>query len=96
MNSHQPPQHVWHCPVRTAPGDRYLTDWRNCGRRRRRSTAPAAPPPAPTTRPPPQTGVTTPPTPRLTLDAARALQEYAAGRARRRSRCRPMPSPRNT
>ncbi|MFD5563826.1 relaxase/mobilization nuclease domain-containing protein [Kitasatospora griseola] len=20
------PQHVWHCPVRTAPGDRYLTD----------------------------------------------------------------------
>ncbi|MFE4855877.1 relaxase/mobilization nuclease domain-containing protein [Streptomyces sp. NPDC056670] len=22
----RPPKHVWHCPVRTAPGDRYLTD----------------------------------------------------------------------
>lgn len=22
----QPPKHVWHCPVRTAPGDRYLAD----------------------------------------------------------------------
>ncbi|MEV6946158.1 mobilization protein [Streptomyces sp. NPDC051172] len=31
----QPPQHVWHCPVRTAPGDRYLTDseWAEVARR---------------------------------------------------------------
>lgn len=30
-----PPQHVWHCPVRTAPGDRYLTDaeWAEIARR---------------------------------------------------------------
>ena len=29
------PQHVWHCPVRTAPGDRYLTDeeWAQIARR---------------------------------------------------------------
>ncbi|MFD5084245.1 relaxase/mobilization nuclease domain-containing protein [Kitasatospora sp. NPDC058406] len=29
------PQHVWHCPVRTAPGDRYLTDaeWAEVARR---------------------------------------------------------------
>ncbi|MFI8883559.1 relaxase/mobilization nuclease domain-containing protein [Streptomyces sp. NPDC053813] len=26
LGGHKPPQHVWHCPVRTAPGDRYLTD----------------------------------------------------------------------
>ncbi|MGY5013222.1 relaxase/mobilization nuclease domain-containing protein [Streptomyces sp. 900105755] len=26
LGGKQPPQHVWHCPVRTAPGDRYLTD----------------------------------------------------------------------
>ncbi|MEU2363071.1 mobilization protein [Streptomyces noursei] len=31
----RPPQHVWHCPVRTAPGDRYLTDaeWAEVARR---------------------------------------------------------------
>ncbi|KOT38862.1 mobilization protein [Streptomyces caelestis] len=31
----KPPQHVWHCPVRTAPGDRYLTDteWAEVARR---------------------------------------------------------------
>ncbi|MET8659575.1 relaxase/mobilization nuclease domain-containing protein [Streptomyces griseus] len=31
----KPPQHVWHCPVRTAPGDRYLTDteWTEVARR---------------------------------------------------------------
>jgi relaxase-like protein len=30
-----PPKHVWHCPVRTAPGDRYLTDaeWAEVARR---------------------------------------------------------------
>jgi hypothetical protein len=30
-----PPQHVWHCPVRTAPEDRYLTDaeWAQVARR---------------------------------------------------------------
>ena len=30
-----PPQHVWHCPVRTAPGDRYLSDaeWGEVARR---------------------------------------------------------------
>ncbi|MFE3198521.1 relaxase/mobilization nuclease domain-containing protein [Embleya sp. NPDC059237] len=30
-----PAQHVWHCPVRTAPGDRYLTDeeWAQVARR---------------------------------------------------------------
>jgi hypothetical protein len=29
------PRHVWHCPVRTAPGDRYLTDaeWAEVARR---------------------------------------------------------------
>ncbi|MFK0173981.1 relaxase/mobilization nuclease domain-containing protein [Streptomyces sp. NPDC090306] len=29
------PKHVWHCPVRTAPGDRYLTDeeWAEVARR---------------------------------------------------------------
>ncbi|KOU05185.1 mobilization protein [Streptomyces sp. NRRL F-5755] len=26
LGGKKPPQHVWHCPVRTAPGDRYLTD----------------------------------------------------------------------
>ncbi|MDG4858789.1 mobilization protein [Streptomyces sp. T-3] len=31
----RPPKHVWHCPVRTAPGDRYLTDteWAEVARR---------------------------------------------------------------
>lgn len=31
----KPAQHVWHCPVRTAPGDRYLTDaeWADVARR---------------------------------------------------------------
>ncbi|MER6048312.1 mobilization protein [Streptomyces sp. NPDC001793] len=31
----KPPRHVWHCPVRTAPGDRYLTDaeWAEVARR---------------------------------------------------------------
>ncbi|MEU9342045.1 relaxase/mobilization nuclease domain-containing protein [Streptomyces sp. NPDC048278] len=31
----RPVQHVWHCPVRTAPGDRYLTDaeWAEVARR---------------------------------------------------------------
>ena len=31
----KPPQHVWHCPIRTAPGDRYLTDdeWAEVARR---------------------------------------------------------------
>ncbi|MBT2393692.1 mobilization protein [Streptomyces sp. ISL-1] len=31
----KPPKHVWHCPVRTAPGDRYLTDteWAMVARR---------------------------------------------------------------
>ncbi|MEW1925891.1 mobilization protein [Streptomyces sp. NPDC088360] len=31
----RPPKHVWHCPVRTAPGDRYLTDteWAEVTRR---------------------------------------------------------------
>jgi hypothetical protein len=31
----RPAQHVWHCPVRTAPGDRYLTDaeWAEVARR---------------------------------------------------------------
>jgi hypothetical protein len=34
------PQHVWHCPVRTAPGDRYLTDeeWAEVARRIVRAT----------------------------------------------------------
>ncbi|MGA5766010.1 relaxase/mobilization nuclease domain-containing protein [Streptomyces pseudogriseolus] len=26
LGGKKPPQHVWHCPVRTAPGDRSLTD----------------------------------------------------------------------
>lgn len=35
LGGKQPPQHVWHCPVRTAPGDRYLTDaeWAQVARR---------------------------------------------------------------
>ncbi|WP_328741951.1 mobilization protein [Streptomyces caniferus] len=35
LGGHKPPQHVWHCPVRTAPGDRYLTDaeWAEVARR---------------------------------------------------------------
>ncbi|MFD3565026.1 relaxase/mobilization nuclease domain-containing protein [Streptomyces sp. NPDC058686] len=35
LGGQQPPKHVWHCPVRTAPGDRYLTDaeWADVARR---------------------------------------------------------------
>ncbi|WFB09917.1 mobilization protein [Streptomyces sp. LX-29] len=35
LGGKEPPQHVWHCPVRTAPGDRYLTDaeWADVARR---------------------------------------------------------------
>lgn len=35
LGGKKPPQHVWHCPVRTAPGDRYLTDteWADVARR---------------------------------------------------------------
>ncbi|MFS4093337.1 relaxase/mobilization nuclease domain-containing protein [Streptomyces sp. AF1A] len=35
LGGKKPPKHVWHCPVRTAPGDRYLTDaeWAEVGRR---------------------------------------------------------------
>ncbi|MFC7936603.1 relaxase/mobilization nuclease domain-containing protein [Streptomyces sp. NPDC057387] len=35
LGSKKPPQHVWHCPVRTAPGDGYLTDteWAEVARR---------------------------------------------------------------
>ncbi|MGI5041146.1 relaxase/mobilization nuclease domain-containing protein [Streptomyces sp. JAC128] len=35
LDGKKPPQHVWHCPVRTAPGDRYLTDaeWAEVARR---------------------------------------------------------------
>ncbi|MEV6141194.1 mobilization protein [Streptomyces sp. NPDC051992] len=35
LGGKQPAQHVWHCPVRTAPGDRYLTDteWAEVARR---------------------------------------------------------------
>ncbi|QID40251.1 mobilization protein [Streptomyces albus] len=35
LDGMKPPQHVWHCPVRTAPGDRYLTDddWAEVARR---------------------------------------------------------------
>lgn len=35
LGGKKPPQHVWHCPVRTAPGDRYLTDaeWAAVARR---------------------------------------------------------------
>ncbi|GGU53684.1 relaxase/mobilization nuclease domain-containing protein [Streptomyces lavendofoliae] len=35
LGGRKPPRHVWHCPVRTAPGDRYLTDaeWAEVARR---------------------------------------------------------------
>ncbi|WP_330259671.1 mobilization protein [Streptomyces murinus] len=35
LGGKKPTQHVWHCPVRTAPGDRYLTDaeWAEVARR---------------------------------------------------------------
>ncbi|MEU5515838.1 mobilization protein [Streptomyces griseoaurantiacus] len=35
LGGKKPPQHVWHCPVRTAPGDRYFTDteWAEVARR---------------------------------------------------------------
>ncbi|WP_431980078.1 relaxase/mobilization nuclease domain-containing protein [Streptomyces qinglanensis] len=35
LGGSKPAQHVWHCPVRTAPGDRYLTDteWADIARR---------------------------------------------------------------
>ncbi|WP_405555474.1 mobilization protein [Streptomyces canus] len=35
LGGKKPPQHVWHCPVRTAPGDRYLTgaEWAEVARR---------------------------------------------------------------
>jgi len=35
LGGKKPPQHVWHCPVRTAPGDRSLTDaeWTEVARR---------------------------------------------------------------
>ncbi|MFJ4898984.1 relaxase/mobilization nuclease domain-containing protein [Streptomyces sp. NPDC088727] len=35
LDGKKPSQHVWHCPVRTAPGDRYLTDteWAEVARR---------------------------------------------------------------
>ncbi|WP_073946269.1 relaxase/mobilization nuclease domain-containing protein [Streptomyces kebangsaanensis] len=35
LGGKKPPQHVWHCPVRTAPGDCYLTDaeWAEVARR---------------------------------------------------------------
>ncbi|MFI9585578.1 relaxase/mobilization nuclease domain-containing protein [Streptomyces sp. NPDC052236] len=35
LGGQKPPQHVWHCPVRTAPGDRYLTnsEWAEVARR---------------------------------------------------------------
>ncbi|MFJ3146466.1 relaxase/mobilization nuclease domain-containing protein [Streptomyces halstedii] len=35
LGGRKPSQHVWHCPVRTAPGDRYLTDteWTEVARR---------------------------------------------------------------
>ncbi|WP_031091373.1 relaxase/mobilization nuclease domain-containing protein [Streptomyces sp. NRRL S-15] len=35
LGGKKPPQHVWHCPVRTAPGDRYLSDaeWAEVARR---------------------------------------------------------------
>ncbi len=35
LGGKKPPQHVWHCPARTAPGDRYLTDteWAEVARR---------------------------------------------------------------
>ncbi|NSC22244.1 mobilization protein [Streptomyces albus subsp. chlorinus] len=35
LSGTKPARHVWHCPVRTAPGDRYLTDteWADVARR---------------------------------------------------------------
>jgi hypothetical protein len=35
LSGKKPARHVWHCPVRTAPGDRYLTDaeWADVARR---------------------------------------------------------------
>ncbi|MFE0137324.1 relaxase/mobilization nuclease domain-containing protein [Streptomyces sp. NPDC059037] len=35
LGGKKPPKHVWHCPVRTAPGDRYLNDaeWAEVARR---------------------------------------------------------------
>ncbi|WP_406284111.1 relaxase/mobilization nuclease domain-containing protein [Streptomyces sp. NBC_00209] len=35
LGGKKPSQHVWHCPVRTAPGDRYLTEteWAEVARR---------------------------------------------------------------
>ncbi|MES9588724.1 mobilization protein [Streptomyces sp. NPDC094045] len=35
LGGKKPPQHVWHCPVHTAPSDRYLTDaeWAEVARR---------------------------------------------------------------
>ncbi|MFJ1638526.1 MULTISPECIES: relaxase/mobilization nuclease domain-containing protein [unclassified Streptomyces] len=35
LGGKKPAKHVWHCPVRTAPGDRYLTDaeWAEVARR---------------------------------------------------------------
>lgn len=35
LGGKKPPRHVWHCPVRTAPGDRHLTDgeWADVARR---------------------------------------------------------------
>ncbi|MFE3774858.1 relaxase/mobilization nuclease domain-containing protein [Streptomyces sp. NPDC059122] len=35
LGGKKPPKHVWHCPVRTAPGDRFLTDteWAEVARR---------------------------------------------------------------
>ncbi|NGO69279.1 relaxase/mobilization nuclease domain-containing protein [Streptomyces boncukensis] len=35
LGGRKPPKHVWHCPVRTAPGDRHLTDteWAEVARR---------------------------------------------------------------
>ncbi|MEU9118724.1 mobilization protein [Streptomyces sp. NPDC048506] len=35
LGGKKPPKHVWHCPVRIAPGDRYLTDaeWAEVARR---------------------------------------------------------------
>ncbi|OKJ74233.1 relaxase/mobilization nuclease domain-containing protein [Streptomyces sp. CB02460] len=40
LGGKKPSQHVWHCPVRTAPGDRYLTDteWAEVARRIVRAT----------------------------------------------------------
>ncbi|WP_369020305.1 mobilization protein [Streptomyces californicus] len=40
LGGKKPSQYVWHCPVRTAPGDRYLTDteWAEVARRIVRAT----------------------------------------------------------